>query len=570
MKTPFLLMNLIVAKRWEFNEGTLNNELQGCFRWYTGPPIPTLYKDRYFVRSRTLVFYEYGKDEKLSQDDFMDIFWTGGSLGYLKDNIYEWTSPGKGVYNVTFKAMTDAVRKVENNLLEPKALRTCEGKRVMVKCSTPWKPSYQITLRGVPAEYDLILLKTDICRLNWGQVHSCNPGYHKKASKWGSVRNNYVHLRLTDLKPENIPGVFKLAGHEVYVTKPGEEVRQVCSYCKKFWHLEETCWTKLNDLQKEQEAEKERQAKQLAQQKAAEAEKQAQQDAADAETEQAVASIAQVKDADAFTDYHASSGTDLTGGTEGGKHPSSSTDKDVVVANVTLPSISLASSSTSITSKTTSSSNVTNTNSLNTSLNTTVPSPSNASVSAPSASSNSLLIATAAKEAGCYPSTAASLTCTTVSSSLPATPISSIDWSQQDEKELNFNFSDTKEFPDFDRPVLVAQRTSSKRKSKENSTPGTPPSSKKVSAISEQQQIVPPSEQVTEIMNPPTSEPHQASTAALISSSSPPLPNTSESMDTSQDLKQPVSTSNNNDYTKNNGSANVPPLEEWLPYHTTC
>ena len=88
----------------------------------------------------------------------------------------------------------------------------------------------------------------DINSMGWGEVKSIDPGRHKRSAIWSRVRNNLLHVKMSKVKLASIPSLFCLCGHEVYVTKPGEKIKQNCSFCRKPWHLEETCWKKSNNL----------------------------------------------------------------------------------------------------------------------------------------------------------------------------------------------------------------------------------------------------------------------------------------------------------------------------------
>ena len=48
-----------------------------------------------------------------------------------------------------------------------------------------------------------------------------------------------VHVQLININIEKIPNIFKLEGHEIHVTKPGQSFRWVCTHCHKALHLEE-------------------------------------------------------------------------------------------------------------------------------------------------------------------------------------------------------------------------------------------------------------------------------------------------------------------------------------------
>ena len=45
-----------------------------------------------------------------------------------------------------------------------------DGIDVFVKLGFPWRPVHHLTLRGVPAEYDLAVLKNDINLSGWGML----------------------------------------------------------------------------------------------------------------------------------------------------------------------------------------------------------------------------------------------------------------------------------------------------------------------------------------------------------------------------------------------------------------
>ena len=208
-----------------------------------------LIKDRssFFVLDRTRLFYEYGKDKKHSQEDFMKLFDEGGDLFSLRKNIYAWNSLTRGVFEITFNSLDFALKQVEDRLSQPQKLKTSNGLMVNVKIGFPWQPVYHLTLRGVPMEYDLDVLKNDMSCMGWGEVRSVLPGYHKR--EWGDVRNCFVHVKMAKSDLTKIPSVFYLQGHEVYVTKPGKRVKQFCNFCHKPWHLEETCWAKQRELE---------------------------------------------------------------------------------------------------------------------------------------------------------------------------------------------------------------------------------------------------------------------------------------------------------------------------------
>ena len=123
-----------------------------------------------------------------------------------------------------------------------------------------FQPTQQITLKPVPTEYDLELLMDDIKKLDWGIPLNAKHGYHKKSEKWANCKNNMVHIRITNMKTQKIPNVITLRGHQIYVIKPGENLRQICTYCYKAWHIKETCWKRKQDEDraKQEKEEKER------------------------------------------------------------------------------------------------------------------------------------------------------------------------------------------------------------------------------------------------------------------------------------------------------------------------
>ena len=207
----------------------------------------------YFVQSNTRILYEFGTDKKLQTEDFMSLFCTGGSLHYLFDNIWSWESPYRGTYEICFKEINDDVKKLEKLLSNHKAekMKLSSGNTVFVKMGYPWQPVHQLTLRGVPIEYSLPELTKDINLMGWGEVKDVSPGRHKRSSTWSQVRNNLLHVKMVKADMNLIPRIFWLCGHEVYVTKPGERIKQHCDFCKRPWHLEETCWKKREQIEME-------------------------------------------------------------------------------------------------------------------------------------------------------------------------------------------------------------------------------------------------------------------------------------------------------------------------------
>ena len=85
--------------------------------------------------------------------------------------------------------------------------------------------------------------------MGWGEIKTVNPGRHKRLPKWSMVRNNLLHVKMLNANLSVIPSIFYLLGHEVYVTKPGERIKQYCNFCKRPWHLEETCWKKKEQME---------------------------------------------------------------------------------------------------------------------------------------------------------------------------------------------------------------------------------------------------------------------------------------------------------------------------------
>ena len=98
-------------------------------------------------------------------------------------------------------------------------------------------------------------LTYDLNSMGWGEVKSINPGRHKRSPVWSRVRNNLLHVKLINAKLNNIPNIFWLCGHEVYVTKPGEKNQTTLWLLQKPWHLEVTCWKK---RQKEEDDRREK------------------------------------------------------------------------------------------------------------------------------------------------------------------------------------------------------------------------------------------------------------------------------------------------------------------------
>ena len=210
----------------------------------------------FLVRDRTRIFYDRN-NTKANAEEFMEIFCHGGSLyNVCKNNIEAWTSPSRGSYLVTFKEINSAIKKLEVDLRDSKILRSATNKDFEVRIGEPYRSAKHVTLRPVPTEYSLSLLKSDIEAMGWGLVVNIRHGYHKNMSKWAHCKNFLVHLKLANINLSKIPNVIKLRGHEIYVTKPGENIKNVCSFCHKAWHVAETCWAKRDA---EAKAEHERQ-----------------------------------------------------------------------------------------------------------------------------------------------------------------------------------------------------------------------------------------------------------------------------------------------------------------------
>lgn len=211
----------------------------------------------YFIKSKTRVFYEYtsaddnaGTHNKLSTKEFMDLFCAGGEFESLGDNIWSWESPARGMYEICFKVINAEVKEIETLFSNNKVIsaKLPSGKHVKVKLNYPWQPVHQLTLRGVPTEYPVEQLAKDLQLMQWGDVKHIMFGRHKNLGpKWANVRNNLLHVKMANAELEKIPKVFWLGGHSVYVTKPGETIKQTCGYCNKPWHVEETCFKKRED-----------------------------------------------------------------------------------------------------------------------------------------------------------------------------------------------------------------------------------------------------------------------------------------------------------------------------------
>ena len=213
-------------------------------------------ENQFFLQTRTKIFYEHGQGPKLSPDDFMQLFAKGGSLDCFNNNIVAFQSFARGTLNVTFKKIDQNVLDLENELMDGKQLKTAKNVQVFVKIGNPWRPVTQIALRGVPIEYNLAQLKADVLTMGWGEPIGVISGYHKHP--WSHMRNNWVFVKLINVNEGNIPRVFNLMGHDIYVRKPGESSRPWCNYCEKYWHVEETCRVKRYDLREKQRIENER------------------------------------------------------------------------------------------------------------------------------------------------------------------------------------------------------------------------------------------------------------------------------------------------------------------------
>ena len=185
---------------------------------------------QYFVKSNTRLFYEYtyGEESKLSSDEFMELFCAGGDLQSLTENIWSWESPSRGTYEICFKKVDENLKKLEKHMSDHKVhvFKLPNGKKIHVKMDFPWQPVHQLTLRGVPTEYPLDNLVKDINLMKWGVVKSLQAGRHKNRSKWSNVRNNLLHVKLVEADLSMVPSIFWLCGHDVYVTKIGESIKE--------------------------------------------------------------------------------------------------------------------------------------------------------------------------------------------------------------------------------------------------------------------------------------------------------------------------------------------------------
>ena len=164
-------------------------------------------------------------------NQFIELFLPQGPLYNFQTDIFGITTFNylNKVFTVTFHqtTATDSASTLMNFLDGGREFVTARHKTVKLFARRPPPPTETITLYPMPHGITHEIVQ-NIAK-DWGQLKSFDYGRHKLLPQ---VRNSYLHVKFTELKPQNIPQRILVNQHFVAVIKPGENISLRCGFCK--------------------------------------------------------------------------------------------------------------------------------------------------------------------------------------------------------------------------------------------------------------------------------------------------------------------------------------------------
>ena len=113
-----------------------------------------------------------------------------------------------------------------------------KGTKTSVKAYIKPLPSKIYTLYPIPAEWNDDIIKNHISDQKWGELVKVVYGHYRA---FPAIRNEYLHLHLRKVCPDNVGDSLRLRGINIQIKKPGQQFSQLCRYCKQTGHIAKDC-----------------------------------------------------------------------------------------------------------------------------------------------------------------------------------------------------------------------------------------------------------------------------------------------------------------------------------------